>query len=695
MRLGCLLLLGILLVSSAAAHAQADRKRLFNPAGDVTLLADSMEEREGVLIATGNVEVTHGPVRLSADRMEYDRGSGVAIASGRVVFYDGADRLTGERIEYNTRTGTGVVHRGQVFSAPYYHLSGEQMERVDESVYRVYRGVFTTCEDDPPSWSFRARTVTADLDDFVFGRDASFWVKSVPVIPLIPFFSAPMRRERQTGFLIPTVGSSSRRGVFAKIPFFWAIDDSQDLTVSLDAFSERGVGVNGEYRYVLSENAQGALSGFVIHEVLESGDVRAYGGFKHSWTIDPSLSFRADLNVVNDDRVLRVYGDRLNERSLQRAESNIFLTKRFENWNLVGNILWYQDLTSDRPIELQRVPDLRAQSVRAPVPWVPGFLYEIEGSFTNFLREEGSEGVRVDFHPRLFYPIPVGGYFTLTPFVGGRATYYNIRVIGLHPIRTGATIEQTEAASRIRAIAEFGTDLESRASRIYQWKGFWNVDRAQHVLEPRVNFTRAIATNASGTPRWDTIDENFDRTRVTYSLTNRLLTKTIGDVDAAPVRWEMIRLAISQFYEFEQPSRGLGPITADLIFQPSYLFQFRGDIEQDVTGRGLRRSSTDATLRLENFTATVGTQFNDLERIEFLRGLFTARVSKYLTVRGGTGWDVRASTFVENRLGFDLHWQCWSFSFTYINRKKDDNEVRVSLNLLGLGAIGTRTDLGY
>jgi hypothetical protein len=191
------------------------------------------------------------------------------------------------------------------------------------------------------------------------------------------------------------------------------------------------------------------------------------------------------------------------------------------------------------------------------------------------------------------------------------------------------------------------------------------------------------------------VDEVGDRTRLTYSLTNRLLAKTLGGEDGGAVRWEMVRFALSQFYDFDSPGRGLGPVTADLIFQPGRVFQFRGDIEQDVRGQGTRRASADAALSLRDLTATAGMQYNDQARVEFIRAQLTARVSRYLTVRGGSNWDVRENAFVENRVGVDLHWQCWAFSLTYIARNKDDNEVRVSLNLLGLGAVGTRTDIGF
>ena len=94
------------------------------------------------------------------------------------------------------------------------------------------RGVFTTCEGDDPPWSFRFGSGTADLDDIVYGRDASFWVKDIPLIPWLPFFAAAIRRERQSGFLFPEVGQSpAARASSREVPYFWAIDDSQDLTV--------------------------------------------------------------------------------------------------------------------------------------------------------------------------------------------------------------------------------------------------------------------------------------------------------------------------------------------------------------------------------------------------------------------------------------------------------------------------------
>src|ERR1700756_3027678 len=144
-----------LLGGAAAAEAQAPAALVVDtPGGEVAITADRMEQPgPTVLIARGNEELTRGTVRMLADRMEVNRDTGAAVGLGRVIFYDGQDRLTGERIDYNLKTGTGVVHNGQARPAPYYRVSGEVMERLDESHYLLRRGVFTTCEDDPPTWS--------------------------------------------------------------------------------------------------------------------------------------------------------------------------------------------------------------------------------------------------------------------------------------------------------------------------------------------------------------------------------------------------------------------------------------------------------------------------------------------------------------------------------------------------------------
>jgi len=687
---------------------------------EATVVADQIQQVGGatdLLIAVGNVEITRGQTRLLADRVELNRDTGQAVAQGKVVFYDGPDRLVGERIDYNLRTGTGVVYQGSAVTAPYYHLSAERMDRVGDSIYEVHRGVFTTCEGDDPSWSFHFGSGTADLDDVVYGRDASFWLKGVPVLPWLPIFAAALRRERQSGFLFPEFGQSSRKGFFSRVPYFWAIDDSQDLTVSLDAYSRRGFGLEGDYRYVLSREHRGELAVFGVNEAFRDDprleENRGWASLRHDWQITPRLSFKVNANVTSDDLVFRDYGNRLVERANQRAETNVFLAQNWSAWSLVGNVKWYQDLTTARPIELQRVPELRLVGIRQPVPGVPGLLYETTAGFVNFIRDVGPDGVRADLHPRLLLPLPVAGFFTVTPFAGGRLTYYDQRVVGERITRAGAlTVEESVYDPRLRRQVEWGVEAESRVSRVYTTVGNGSVAAYQHVIEPRVKVIQIRGLDQKDYPQYDPgastatgVDPGYERrvgtdrlgkaNEITYYLTNLLNAKTVAGPDQQPVRWEVLRFTLSQTFKMDPVSQPLKDLYADLTVSPNQRVGFHADARYNVYHEGLREANADVRVVYPRFAAAVGPRFNEQGHSRYLKAEALVKVLNNVDVRGATAWDVLKGRAIENRVGIDWRFDCWSIMAEYVNRRGDENEFRISINLLGIGQVGTSARSGF
>jgi LPS-assembly protein len=612
-----------------------------------------------------------------------------------------------------------VVYEGEARAAPYYRIVGERMERLGDSVYRVRRGVFTTCEEEMPTWSFRLGSATADLEDFVWGTNASFWVKRLPLIPFFPAFAAALRRERQSGFLAPEIGSSSRKGFFAEVPFYWAISDSQDATATLLAYSKLGFGAAGEYRYVVSPEQRGTMSGAFVYESFKDGEVRGFGSAKHEWQISPGLSLRADLNGVSDDQVLRDYASELQRRSAQRAESNVFVTKTWTNWNFVGRVYWYQDLTIDRPVELQRAPELIMQGARQPLPGVPGVLYQVDSSLVNFLRYDGSEGARFDLRPLLTRPIPLAGYVTVTPFVGGRATVYSTTVTGTHiPLGGGPPVEDTNNDARMRELLEFGADAESHAARVYTMGGWGGLSAMLHSIEPRVHYIRIIGHNFSNLPQWTNIDAIPEASWFEYSVTNRLRGKTVGSDTAEAARFELARLVVGNAYDFQ--AQQWGNVAGDLILAPGSILSLHAGVSYNVMGDGLQAYTADVGVAVPRVTGSVGLRYDRLpaasvpyfvqvpgtfnpgasvpesSATDFLQGSVAVDVFRNLAVRAQTNWDLKTDTFVESRFGLDFKFDCWAFSAEYVKRSRDittgqsaDDEFRFALHLLGVGNVAS------
>src|SRR2546428_206374 len=199
-----------------------------------------------------------------------------------------------------------------------------------------------------------------------------------------------------------------------------------------------------------------------MQESAKHDATRFIGTTRQDWTLAPRTWLRVDMTGVSDDNMLRDYGDDLYQRSSQRVESNVFLTRSWDAWNLVGDMFFYQDLTTRRPVELNRLPDIRLVGTPQPLHDVPGVLWQFEGSAIRFVRDVGSDGGRVDIHPRVSRPVPLD-VLTLTPFVGGRLTAYDRTVTGFHtsPGITG-TIEETNDHTRLRRLFEAGGGVPSQ-----------------------------------------------------------------------------------------------------------------------------------------------------------------------------------------------------------------------------------------
>jgi len=704
------------------ARAQQAPLTIPGAGGETNVVADRIQQVGGasdLFVATGNVEITRGNNRLVADRVELNRATGEAIAQGKAVFFDGQDRLVGERIDFNLNTGTGVVYKGSTFVPPYYRLSAERMDKLGDSVYSIRQGLFTTCEGDNPDWSFKMGSAEADLESSISASDTSFLVKGVPVIPYVPFFAAALRRERQSGFLFPEFGTNSRYGFLTRTPYYWAINDSQDLTVAMDVYTQRGIGADIEYRYSLSQDAGGQLFAFGVNEsFLDSRaskglpENRGYFKFQHSWQATPSLSVKVDSNVTSDDQIYKTYAYTTADRVRQRADNNVFVTQRWESVNFVGRIYWYQDLTQPRNVELQRVPELKLTSVRQPLPGVTGLLYEGQASFTNFIREIGTAGIRADFHPRLYLPIPVAGLFTLTPYAGGRLTLYNQEVVGQsisngpNNLNSPISIEDTRNTLRLRQQMEGGMLVESRASRVYNLPGTGSIAALQHVIEPRANFIEIRGINQKANPQFEPgggpstgIDPGYEaRTgidainkanEVTYSITNRLNARTTSGVNEEAVRWELARMTVSQTYNFLPVSQPFKDLMGEAMVQPNEHFRISANARYNVYNLGLRDANGAFSVIFNDFSASVGPRFNEQQTFRFIQTAATARISRFVDAKTSSAWDVTAGRATEVRGGVDIHFDCWAILSEYIYRYGQDNEFRLSVNLLGVGQAAT------
>lgn len=226
--------------------------------GDLVVYSNSntAEGKEGnrVVTHTGTVDVRYGVYRLQADKVTIFEATNKLLAEGNVIFDQGNDqRITGTKSEWNYKTKLGYFvdstgFTNQTNDGTVIYFTADRVDRVSLTEIVVLNGKFTACEDTVPKWSFSAKEARIKKDDKLSLKSPKFRVKDVPIVAL-PYASISLKKEdRQSGFLLPTVGYSALKGFRLSTAYYQTLGRSADVTFRADVFSSRGVGYGLDLR---------------------------------------------------------------------------------------------------------------------------------------------------------------------------------------------------------------------------------------------------------------------------------------------------------------------------------------------------------------------------------------------------------------------------------------------------------------
>src|SRR5215471_21788900 len=206
-----------------------------------------------------NVELTLGDAKLYADEVEVFIDKDLIVARGNVALIQTTNRITADKAEFNYKTRLGVFHSAYGIAtikpqAPRpgvpvpvptaanldtdVYFIGDVVEKIGPRKYKITKGGFTTCVQPTPRWEFHADTVILNIDHYAFMRNAIFNVKGVPFLYMPVMYYPTKKDDRATGFLLPTIGSTTLRGESIHNAFFWVFNRSQDATFMHDWFSK-------------------------------------------------------------------------------------------------------------------------------------------------------------------------------------------------------------------------------------------------------------------------------------------------------------------------------------------------------------------------------------------------------------------------------------------------------------------------
>src|SRR6266481_1310104 len=577
------------LACATASVASAQQGRLRSAKGGVANLEAKTQSRKGdVVTADGDVDIHYGDTRLRADHVEYDSKTYETTATGHVQLDYGNEHLEAGEAHYNVSTGHGLFHnvRGNVkierrpnptilISENPLYFEARDVERFPGEVYLIHRGWITICDPEHPKWQFFAPNARIRLNKTVALINANFRLFRVPLIWL-PYATAPAGRKiRATGFLIPDVGQSSRKGFILGDAFYLAPTPWMDATLGAQFMSRRGLLERGSLRAKPFENTSAEYTYFGVDDRglrNPDGTRTRQGGEQQRLEVQSLLPggwrFVTDYNHLSSLTFRLAFSDSFGEAVNSEVRSAIFLSNNFRGFSL--NFAGLDDksfltlpTTTTSPtgvvttvpatsVTLRNLPEARLGSVEQ-APWKNAPVYFGFDAFAGVvyrsdqMNQTSNFVDRYEFAPRVTIPIHLGYWLGLTTSAAFRTTSYGQ---SLDPAGN------VSVASIKRNTGEFTVELRPPTFERFFDRTSLKKDqtrhRYKHTIEPALTYRYVTGVNRFA----DFIHFDSDATltntsEVEYGFTQRLFRK---DGDGQPQ--ELISWRIVQKHYFDSTFGG-------------------------------------------------------------------------------------------------------------------------------------------
>jgi LPS-assembly protein len=672
-------LLLLVLTSTPSLSAEAG-----NPLSEqVQIKADSIDydKKSDTYTASGNVRIDWKGVTLQSNKASLLQGESKASAEGDVRFMKGDDTLSGDKATFDLETEQGEVTNGRLFiKQNNFRISGEKLMKTGKEDYSIRKGYFTTCDAEVPSWKFSASELDVTREEYAVGKNAVFYIKDVPVLYL-PYVIYPVKKERQSGFLIPVLGYTRKMGFHLEIPYYLVINPSQDVTFLLDVQTKRGVGTGVDYRYMIPSGGFGEAKSYLIYDT-EKEKIRGNFIVHHQNFFSPTIFFRADVDYVLDRTFYYDYGETVGEYNRQYTESSAFLTKHWERFSLTGEVRYTQDLyeTSNR-YTLQKLPTVNFTGVKQQLGQTP-FYASLDSTFVNFYRDLGLKGQRLDLHPKITFYTSPGGIVEGSAWIGYRERIYN-------------TNHKLESRVNEIGIPDMGVSLSTTLSRVYD-VDWGNLKRLKHVVIPEISYVYSPLRDQNDLPFFDYYDRQVEQNTIGYSVTNYLTGKYISGDDPAVYR-DLAYLRLSQGYSFSGTRRDVLSSVEDSKPFSNMRIQAKANPLENVSFSFDSRFNTN---RMNFPYVAVGTEVSDKQGnaagidyvfargsggVRYLDGKIDLAYLKPFAFHYATRYSFDKGGFLESFYAVDYKHQCWGVTLSYRDRP-GNRSFYVSFTLSGLGA---------
>ncbi len=392
---------------------------------------------------------------------------------------------------------------------------------------RLQDARFTTCAAGTDDWYIKAKELALNgFTESGVGKNAYIEFKKIPIL-YTPWISFSYSGQRKSGFLAPSFGSTTNTGFELSAPYYWNIAPNMDATLTAREMSNRGVQLQGEFRY-LEESFSGKNALEYLSNDSQTNQTRYYANLKHQQDFGNGWSAGYSLAKTSDNKYFSELSTRIT------TTSQIILPQQFnvdyadENWRFNALAQKFQTL-DDKTYPYERLPQMTLNGNKYFGDANANLYTQFVAFDTNKNAPAMTTGNRLTLYPSISLPL-TRPYGYITP------------KLGIHYTNYALNNDPNNLDSQQRTLPIFSVD-----SGLYFDREFKIASRGYtQTIEPRIFYVYIPNKNQLNIPVFDSAeaDLNFsslfrenrftgndrvnDANQLSYALTTRLIESETG-----------------------------------------------------------------------------------------------------------------------------------------------------------------------
>lgn len=304
--------------SSFGAESEDPKRVNLSFGNKVQILSDKAyrKSKDNEFEAVGNVIINHETNSIYGEKASISFKTGNAEVLGNVRYVSSDMTVFGSKMEYNFNSSYLGIYNGRIVSDEYV-VVGKYLAKISENEFVGTDAEYTTCRDCPESWSILGKSIRITQNEYIKIKHAYIKLNGV-VVMYIPYMVLPIKKDRESGLLFPKFKLDSNEGMKFGLPYFWAIDDNKDATITPLIEGKRGLGGEFQYRHKFREETWLEFNSLTVNDrIWEAGkttdelsgehNLRHIGDYEHHSFLNNRVNHHAYFSGMSDLDAVRDY----------------------------------------------------------------------------------------------------------------------------------------------------------------------------------------------------------------------------------------------------------------------------------------------------------------------------------------------------------------------------------------------------